>query len=127
MKTTEIAAVVHDTRWQPLPVDDKVTIVEKQGTLPSGLAPSDWSAYASAPSSKTLPISLSFGTCGEHHHETIFVDETQTTVLVDVWDGPTTDTVSGACAGTERAVSYLVRLHAPIGSRKLLTHEITKA
>jgi hypothetical protein len=127
-KTVVVAASeVTAAHLRPLGIDSKVTYQQVDGTLPEGLAPSEWITSSTATDSTKLLLDLSFGDCGEHHHETIYVRETTTTVLIDVWDGPTTDNPSGVCAGVERSVSYTVHLKAPLRARHLLTHQIVSA
>ncbi|AMM19727.1 hypothetical protein AX769_05670 [Frondihabitans sp. PAMC 28766] len=121
------ADVVPAGEFVSISSDHHVTHRQVWGTLPRDFAPSSWSALRVAASSRVLPIHLAFGDCGERHHERIYVHETSATVLIDVWDGPTTDNPVGACAGTELEVPYLVHLKAPLGTRSLLTHEIVHA
>lgn len=126
-KTKVTAAdVVPANKFVSIPRDDRVTYRQVAGTLPRDLAPSSWSASRVAASSRVLPIHLAFGDCGERHEEHIYVHETSSTVLIDAWDGPTTDKPGGSCAGTERIVPYTIHLDAPLGTRGLLTHEIVR-
>ncbi|ROQ41556.1 hypothetical protein EDF46_0937 [Frondihabitans sp. PhB188] len=103
----------------------EIHVVEKGGRIPADLVPATLEATATTPSSMAIGVRWSYGNCGVPNRETdVYLDETPTEVVVDVWDDVRHDPSIRACGGVGLEGSWTLHLKSPLGSRLLRYHEV---
>lgn len=98
-------------------------VLRREGQIPKNWVPMRWTAVNLRRGSDRLLIEWDFGGCGNRDF-TVFVDETPSRVIVDLWNDPDYD---GACAAVAYRAATEVKLAAPLGQRPLLKHRVEEA
>jgi len=115
------------TSTGPFPGNRDIHVVQKAGTIPSDLLSSRWTALGLDRTKRTFELEWIRGACEKKNLEVdIYVRQTKSAVVVDVYDDPTIHLPPGdnGCAAVGLGATHGVVLSAPLGSRRLLEHEV---